>query len=82
MGGRKRSQEKLERAIENMLTEQLDCFVLVGYDVDGNEVTCRVIESDKDRDSLLVSINNLADRLNDAYYGNDDGGQDGECEEA
>ena len=64
-----RVQEKLERTLENMLSEHLDCFLLVGYAVDGKEVVCRMVETDKDRDSLLVAVSNLAEELNDAYYG-------------
>ena len=64
-----REQAKLERALENNISEFLSCFLLVGYDVDGNEVVCRVVESDKDRDSLLMAVTSLSEKLNDAYFG-------------
>ncbi len=64
-----RTQEKMERALENMLSEHLRCALLVGYDVDGNEVVCRLMDCDQDRDSLLLAVSTLAEKLNDAYYG-------------
>ena len=68
--------KKLDESIELILSDWLSCFLLVGYDMDGNEVVCRLVESDKDRDSLLVALNNLSDKLSDAYYGKE-GGQVG-----
>lgn len=43
-------------ALTNMLTEHLDCFVCVGYDVDGESIVLENIQSEKDIDALMTFL--------------------------
>jgi hypothetical protein len=45
--------------LKNMVEEYMDCFVIVGYDVNGRRVIVKHTKNDRDEDSLVEQVRYL-----------------------
>ena len=61
------SKKNRDIALKNYLSEHVNTFLLVGYDVDGEAVIIDNINNDRDMDAIMTFITKVAEDMQSDY---------------